>query len=321
MKKILALFCTLSLSACVAQSSEERAFDNRRYMLGEDDAAIEEQGTVLGYFGKDNSSNAEYEYDPNYSSPEPQEQEKQPLTYDTYLNDPYAEKAPVTRVSSQDLPRYQVVERVEPNDPMSPIPLETSSAELGSEAVLYERSSQPIAVQGINVPPKQTRHVRYKEIQERPRDYKKYKDVYVLDTPRGIVNLWEETVSPEVYEVVATRITNRMLVETEDLYSGVLRPSIYVAEIQSIDGDFDNGFYLSRKIIQNLLIGTKHYKVANSKSVADYYLELMVFKHDVEYGMDKILEFKMTMYDKNNKKVQEFSELIKQVKNDDRSWW
>lgn len=321
MKKLLALVSVLSISACYTQFNEESAFDNRQYMMNEGKYAAQTHAEVP--FHQTKASGQEVFYEQTEVAPSGVKSTSI-LEGETYVDGPKVEKAPVKKVSKENLPRYEVVEIAQAEETLAndPIPLETvpmaqpmSSMTQGAQTV-----DTTVTVEG-NYPPKVVKKITYKEVESKPRQYKKYKEVYLVDTPQGTVNLWEETVSPEVYEVVATRATNKLLQQTENLYSGTLTPTLYLAAIDGEKDKLDNGFYLSRKVVRDILIGSKAYRLVNKPHEADYNLKLSASKHEIEDGMDKIMEFKLTLYDKNHKPIQTFSELIKQVKNDDQSWW
>ena len=301
MKKLLALVGLLSLGACFG-SRDENAFDNRQYMLDEGKYS---GSTILG----DNDSKPA-------PAPAPVIQEQAPA----------AEPVPVQEVAEENLPRYQVVEPA-PGSFDEPIPLETAPAPVISPAdnnpppSMVKLSGEDVAVYGPNVPPSEEgKHLRMREITDRPRSYTKYQD-FIVNTPRGPVNLWNETVTPEVYEVIATRLTNRMLQETTDFYSGSTRPSVFVGEVTTQNGRVDNGFFLSRKIVNDIIAGSNTYQVVSAKKSADYYLALEVIKPLLDQNSGKILQLKMTMYDRKNRPVKQFSEFMQQVKNDGNGWW
>lgn len=149
----------------------------------------------------------------------------------------------------------------------------------------------------------------------------KEKPQYIVQTPYGEENIYDEVITPEVYAILATRVTNKMLDETFNIYEKSQAPTLYVMEVKKAQNDMPNGFYYSRKISKDILEGSRTFKIVNNMNDAEYYLETIVIKIPLEDNITPAIQYKITMYDKNNKKINEWSEVLQQVQNDDKSWW
>lgn len=149
----------------------------------------------------------------------------------------------------------------------------------------------------------------------------KEKPRYIIQTPYGEENIYDETITPEVYAILATRVTNKMLDETFNIYEKSSAPTLYVMEVKKAHKDMPNGFYYSRKVSKDIIEGSRTFKVVNNMNDAEYYLEAVVIKIPLEDNITPAVQYKITMYDKNNKKINEWSEILQQVQNDDKSWW
>ncbi|MDR1026454.1 MAG: hypothetical protein LBL47_03550 [Lactobacillus sp.] len=233
------------------------------------------------------------------------------------------DSAPVVTVASEPLPMYEIIEpevivdtsvavaEFQPEPLAAPVPVEVYAQR---DVIVYDSVSEP--------EPMRYHQEELLEISERPRDYKKYRerDVYIVDTPQGTIDLWEETVTPEVYEIVATRTTNKMLKETGFIYDRKPVPTLYVTDVQTEDGVVDNGFYFSRKVTRDMLVGSRTFKMVSNISDADYHVEINVNSIIIDDGLDYAIQYNLRLIDSRNNLVKEWSEVIKRVQTDG-SWW
>lgn len=149
----------------------------------------------------------------------------------------------------------------------------------------------------------------------------KEKPRYIIQTPYGETDIYDETITPEVYSILATRVTNKMLDETPNIYEKSQTPTLYIMEVKKAHNDLPNGFYYSRKITKDIVEGSRTFKIVNNMNDADYYLETIAIKIPLEDNITPAIQYKITMYDKNNKRINQWSEVLQQVQNDDKSWW
>lgn len=145
-------------------------------------------------------------------------------------------------------------------------------------------------------------------------------NAYKIDTPYGMEGLYDETTTPEVYSIVATRAVNKMLDDTRPIYENLGTTFLYIMEPKKMQGDVENGFYLSQRVTKNIIEGSKTYTIVNSMQEADYYLETLISKINIQGQNSPIIQYKLMMFDKSDRKVNEWIETIRQTKNDDRSW-
>ena len=145
---------------------------------------------------------------------------------------------------------------------------------------------------------------------------------FVVETPYGMADLYDETSAPQLYSVVASRATNKMLEQTTDVYEKLPRPKIYVMQVKKTGTDpVPNGFYYARQVTKEIIDGSKTFLVVNTMDEADYMLEVLVTKLNVPNLPGNVLQYKLILLDKGNNQVGTWIENIRQVQNDDRSWW
>lgn len=84
-------------------------------------------------------------------------------------------------------------------------------------------------------------------------------------------------VTPDVYAIAAARATNKMLDETESLYSAKdQKPKLYIAPIKKLKEKLPDGFYFARKTTEDIIEGSRNYVVVENLEEADYKLETEV---------------------------------------------
>ena len=66
---------------------------------------------------------------------------------------------------------------------------------------------------------------------------------------------------------------------------------------------------------------SRTYTVVNNLNDADYYLETQIKEIPVQGAETPIIEYKIILNDKDNNKINEWTETIRQLQNDDKSWW
>lgn len=129
----------------------------------------------------------------------------------------------------------------------------------------------------------------------------------------------EQAVTPQVYAIAATRATNRMLDETADIYENNGTTFLYIARPQILDETLPDGIHYARKVTKDIITGSNNYKVVNNLADADYILEASV--ENIGYEEDPVIEYSLILFDSQNNKINQWSETVRQLKNDDRSWW
>lgn len=124
---------------------------------------------------------------------------------------------------------------------------------------------------------------------------------------------------PEIYSILASRMTNKILDDTSNIYEVRNAPSLYVMEPQKHNEDLPNGTFYAKKVTKEIIKGTKTFNIVSDAKQADYRLATDIDLLD-ENGIP-VIQYKSTLFDKNDVAVKEWVETLKQVANDDKSWW
>lgn len=128
-------------------------------------------------------------------------------------------------------------------------------------------------------------------------------------------------IDTRIYEVVARRTTNKLLEYTAPIYDKATRPTIFVSEVQVFDEALPQSFAYSRKITKDMLENAKAFLVVNNPEDADYFLDIEVETVELKGVETPVITYTLVLSDANEEVLQEWSETIRQVKNDDKSWW
>ena len=80
-----------------------------------------------------------------------------------------------------------------------------------------------------------------------------------------------------------------------------------------------DGIYSAARTTRDIIEGSKTFKVVNDMKEADYYLETVI--DNAGTPEEPILVYKLILFDGKNNKINEWTETMRRVRNDDRSWW
>ena len=144
---------------------------------------------------------------------------------------------------------------------------------------------------------------------------------FVVETPYAETPAIDDTISPDVYALVAARATNRMLDETAEVYEQNPRPTLYLMQIKKPDENLPDGFYLARRETKDIIEGSGTFTLVNNLNEAQYYLEVSVSPIPLKDKEVPAISYHLSLYTNQNAKIGEWAQMIKQVQNDDKSWW
>lgn len=144
---------------------------------------------------------------------------------------------------------------------------------------------------------------------------------YTVEKTTETREVWQDNITPEVYSIVATRATNKMLDETSKIYDNAPSPTLYVKEVKRLNDELPAGLYLANKVTKDIINGSRTFSVVNNIKDAEYVLDVTVDKLTIEGYNNPVIKYHSVLSDNKNNKIQEWSESIQQVINDDKSWW
>lgn len=119
--------------------------------------------------------------------------------------------------------------------------------------------------------------------------------------------------SPEAYIVVATRATNRMLQDTSAIYDNGVK-KVYIKDINLLSSDLPYGSHRLKGATKDIIAGSNTFDVVNNIKDADFVIEPTADWYVASNNVVPALQYKMSLLDKNGKKLDEWIEVIRQVK-------
>lgn len=129
----------------------------------------------------------------------------------------------------------------------------------------------------------------------------------------------EYVISPQVYGIVASRATNKMLSETPGIMADKKDAALFVSDTQVIDRYLPEAPRSAGKATKDILYGSKMFNIVNDKTQADYVLESSI--NNVNTPEIPVIAYELRLYDNSGKLLGNWSDSIRQVLNDDGSWW
>lgn len=129
-------------------------------------------------------------------------------------------------------------------------------------------------------------------------------------------------ITPKVYAIAATRVTNKMLDDTQKLYKQQgNKPKLLVLEAKKINPQLPDGFHYANKTIYDIIDGSQNFMMVSNLDDADYVLDVSVDAFPNQGINTPIIEYTLTLQDKSGKEIDSWKQDIRQLQNDDKSWW
>lgn len=129
-------------------------------------------------------------------------------------------------------------------------------------------------------------------------------------------------ITPHVYAIAATRATNKMLDETQNLYVNQSnKPKILVLKAEKLNQNLPDGFHYADKVVYDIISGSQNFMMVSQLDDADYVLKVEVDALQNQNAPSPIILYKLTLQDKNGKQFDSWTQDIRQLQNDDKSWW
>lgn len=117
--------------------------------------------------------------------------------------------------------------------------------------------------------------------------------------------------SPEAYNVVATRATNRMLQDTANI-SSKGHKTVFLKDTQVLSSDMPYGSNRLKSTTKDIINVSKTFDVVNNPKDADYIVASTADWY-VADSKAPALQYKLAMFDRGGRKVNEWVEIIRQV--------
>ena len=118
---------------------------------------------------------------------------------------------------------------------------------------------------------------------------------------------------PEAYDVVATRATNRMLQDTAAVYDNGTKKTVYLKDTNLLSSDLPYGSHRLRGVTKDIIEGSRTFDVVNNVNNADFIVASSADWY-VTPNKAPALQYKLSLFDRNGQKVNDWVEIIRQVR-------
>ena len=126
-------------------------------------------------------------------------------------------------------------------------------------------------------------------------------------------------ISPQVYGIVATRAVNKMLAEAPAIFAADKDAPLYIAETTVIDRYLPEGSYAAGKTAKEILVNSGMFNIVDDESKAAFVLKSSL--NNVNTPEIPVLLYRLELYDINGDLAGSWQDSLRQVQNDDGSWW
>lgn len=118
--------------------------------------------------------------------------------------------------------------------------------------------------------------------------------------------------SPEAYNVLATRAINRMLQDTSAIYDNGRTKTVYLRDPKMLSSDLPYGSQRLKTVAKEIISGAKAFDVVNNSNNADFIIDSSADWYVTDTAAPA-LQYKLAMFDRAGRKVNEWVEIIRQV--------
>lgn len=129
----------------------------------------------------------------------------------------------------------------------------------------------------------------------------------------------EDAIAPNVYAVLASRVVNKFLTDIPAYFADKVNPVLYMEETVYGDRFMPSNPDVAGATAKEIIIGSKMIPVVDDKIKANYTLKGRV--SNINTPEVPVFKYEIGLYDISNKLVDSWSDTIRQVQNDDGSWW
>ena len=183
--------------------------------------------------------------------------------------------------------------------------------------VLYSDDDAPVSLLTQNQSASQTTAtsipVTYGEKSDVPDKTEVLQNVFSFDV---------SDITPKVYAIAATRATNKMLDDTQRLYQQQdNKPKLLVLKAKKINPNLPDGLNYANKVIYDIIDGSQNYTLVSNLDDADFVLDVKVDAFPNQGVNSPVIVYLLTLQDKNGKEIDSWTQDIRQLQNDDKSWW
>ncbi len=126
-------------------------------------------------------------------------------------------------------------------------------------------------------------------------------------------------IDPQVYAIVAGRVTSNMLIDAPAIFAKDKKAPLYIAETTQIDRYLPSGPDAAGKAAKEIIFGSRMFNIVEEKDAASFVLESTL--NNIGTPEVPVIMYEMRIVDSKGAEHGKWSDTIRQIQNDDGSWW
>jgi hypothetical protein len=130
----------------------------------------------------------------------------------------------------------------------------------------------------------------------------------VAPAPRQIV-----PAMPEAYVLASNRVVSRFFKDSSSIYAKNPSIKLYVKQPRPLSADLPSGMDKGVANFKNQIAASYTFTITDNPSEADYYVETTADWFDTPSKSVPAIQYTTSLFDRNNNKVKEWSEIIKKA--------
>lgn len=124
---------------------------------------------------------------------------------------------------------------------------------------------------------------------------------------------------PNVYAIISSRVVNKFLNDMPGIFADVENPSLYIEETVYGDRFMPSDPQAVTNTTKEIIAGSNMIKIVDDKNKATHVLKGRI--GNINTPEVPVFKYGLSLYDKSNKLIDKWSDTMRQVQNDDGSWW
>ena len=126
-------------------------------------------------------------------------------------------------------------------------------------------------------------------------------------------------ISPEVYSILASRVAGRVLEDAPAIFANNPKAPVYIADAVQIDRYLPDGPDAAGRTAKEILTKANMFNLVDDPNAATYVFESSVSNSNTPEV--PVISYEMRLVDRNGNMYNSWSDTVRQVQNDDGSWW
>ncbi len=126
-------------------------------------------------------------------------------------------------------------------------------------------------------------------------------------------------ITPEVYSILASRVAGKVLEDSPAIFANYPNAPIYIADMVQIDRYLPDGPNSAGQTARDILVNSKMFNIVEDPNAAEYVFESSLTNSNTPEV--PVISYEMRLMDRNGNMLNSWSDTVRQVQNDDGSWW